>query len=256
MDIDLKRANEQLMEMDAIGRMRWAAETFGEGAVLLSSTQKTSSVLMHLFHRAGLDNEILFVDTGFHFHETLALRDEFMRRYGLNILTLYPEETPEQQEDRLGCKLFKSNDGQPICCDLRKGKPFIDYRKEAGRTAVFGGLRKSEGGARARLWAIAEDPRFGGYRVHPIVDWDDDMVDAYFLNNDVPVNPFHRRCFPSIGCQCCTTAVRPDVDTFADFGRVGARGGRDERIPGGGLGGDDGVGSVAVSRAGPRGAAA
>jgi len=215
MEIDLKQANEQLLRLDALGRVRWAAKTFGEGAVLLSSMQKTSSVLMHLFHRAGLDNEILFVDTGFHFHETLALRDAYMRRYKLNILTLYPEHTPEQQEENFGCKMYKTNDGQPICCDLRKGKPFIDYMKASGRRAVFGGLRRTEGGARGRLAVVAEDPRFGGYRVHPIFDWDDDMVEAYLADHDVPVHPLHGRCYPSIGCQCCTTAVRPDEDDRA-----------------------------------------
>jgi len=215
MDIDLKRANEQLLEMDALDRMQWTADTFGEGAVLISSMQKTSSVIMHLFHRLGLDNEILFVDTGFHFHQTLTLRDQFMRRYSLNLLTIYPQETPEQQEERFGCKLYKSTDGQPICCYLRKVKPFIDHMKVKGRTAVLGGLRRSEGGARARLDAIAEDLRFGGYRIHPLVDWEDGMVEAYLADHDVPVNPLHHRCYPSIGCQCCTTAVSPGEDVRA-----------------------------------------
>jgi phosphoadenosine phosphosulfate reductase len=215
MDIDLNRANAELLGRDALGRMSWAAETFGAGAVLLSSMQKTSSVLMHLLHRLGLGIEVLFVDTGFHFHETLALRDEFMRRYKLDIRTLYPEHTPEQQEERFGCKLYRTTDGQPICCDLRKGKPFIDHMVTAGRTAVFGGLRRAEGGARGRLTAIAADPRFGGYRVHPIVDWDDAAVEGYLAEHGVPTHPLHGRCYPSVGCQCCTTAVRPGEDARA-----------------------------------------
>ncbi len=209
MTIDLKRTNQELGEVDALARVRWAAETFGAGAVLLSSMQRTSSVLMHLLHRAGLDTEVLFVDTGFHFHETLALRDEFIRRFGLNVVTLYPESTPEQQEEKFGCKLYKSVDGQPICCELRKGKAFLDYMTTTGRTAVFGGLRRSEGGPRTHLDVVGEDPRFGGYRVHPIVDWDDGMLEAYVTEYDVPLHPLHGRCFPSIGCQCCTTAVYP-----------------------------------------------
>jgi len=215
MIIDLKTTNRELLAVDALARVRWAAETFGEGAVLLSSMQKTSSVLMHLLHRLGLRNEILFVDTGFHFHETLALRDEFMRRYALNIVTLYPEQTPEQQEEKFGCKLYKSTDGQPICCDLRKGKAFLDYMTSTGRTAVFGGLRRSEGGARGRLGVVGEDPRFGGHRVHPIIDWDDATLAAYLAEHRVPVHPLHGRCYPSIGCQCCTTAVRPDEEARA-----------------------------------------
>ena len=96
--LDLDAANELLRGLDAEGRIRWAADTFGPGAVLLSSMQKTSSVLMHQLHGLGLDNEVLFVDTGFHFLETLKTRDVFIRKYGLNVVTLYPDTTPEEQE--------------------------------------------------------------------------------------------------------------------------------------------------------------
>lgn len=69
-EIDLAAVNEHLQPATAEERLRWAVDTFGGSAVLLSSMQKSACALMHLFWRTGLDNEILFVDTGHHFRET------------------------------------------------------------------------------------------------------------------------------------------------------------------------------------------
>jgi len=101
LELDVATANKQLDGFTVTERISWAVETFGRDAVLLSSMQNSASVLMHCFYRMELDNEVLFVDTGYHFRETLQLRDEFMRRYHLSIVTLYPELTPEQQEKNL-----------------------------------------------------------------------------------------------------------------------------------------------------------
>ncbi|MBM4370417.1 MAG: phosphoadenylyl-sulfate reductase [Deltaproteobacteria bacterium] len=213
--MDLDEINGHLGGCGAEERIRWTVDHYGEGAVLLSSMQKTSSVLAHMFHALGLDNEILFVDTGYHFHETLALRDEFMRRYGLNVVTLYPERTPEEQEEHFGCKLYRSPDGQPRCCDVRKTRPFLEHLRVRNRTAVIGGLRRGEGGARGRLPVVGLDARTGGVRVHPLVDWSSAQVGEYLAAHGVPVHPLHGRCYPSIGCQCCTTPVAPGEDARA-----------------------------------------
>ena len=213
--LDLQKTNELLTDKSPLERIEYGISQFGKGAVLLSSMQKTASVLMHMFHRLGADNEILFVDTGFHFHETLQLRDEYMRRYGLNIKTLYPTLTPEQQEEQYRCKLYQTSEGQPVCCDLRKGQPFLRHMKREGHRLVFGGRRREEGSARANIGIVSEDPRFGGYNLNPIVDWTRDMVADYLSENKVPVHSLHSLCYPSIGCQCCTTPVMEGEDERA-----------------------------------------
>jgi phosphoadenosine phosphosulfate reductase len=213
--LNLETTNLLLTSKSALERIAFGVEQFKGGAVLLSSMQRTASVLMHMFFKLGLSNEILFVDTGFHFHETLKLRDEFMRRYRLNIVTLYPDLTPEQQEEKFGCKLWKTVEGQPVCCDHRKGLPFIQHMRQREHCCVFGGLRKKEGKARAGLKAISEDPRFEGYRINPIFDWTDDDVERYLSENGVPIHPLHEQSYPSIGCQCCTTKVAEGEDARA-----------------------------------------
>ncbi|MBN2343521.1 MAG: phosphoadenylyl-sulfate reductase [Deltaproteobacteria bacterium] len=215
MTLNLKQMNTSMEERDAAGRISFAVEQFGDGLVLLSSMQKTASVLMHMFHTLGLKNKILFVDTGYHFHETLLLRDQFIESYALPIVTLYPTLTPEQQEEQYRCKLFKTSEGQPVCCDLRKGKPFLRYMKQQKKTAVVGGLRRAEGQARGSIEVVAEDPRFSGYSVYPLVDWSQEDIDAYLLKHHVPVHSLHALGYPSIGCGCCTTPVLPGEDARA-----------------------------------------
>lgn len=212
---NLEAINRTLAEKDAVERVAYGLERFGQGAVLLSSMQKTASVLMHIFHRLGAENDIVFVDTGFHFHETLSLRDAFMRKYKLNIMTLYPKLTPEQQEAEYNCKLYKTEKGQPVCCAQRKGKPFIDYMNQQGKQLAFGGLRKAEGDARANLGILSEDPRFNGYRINPILDWTDEMVDAYLLGHEILTHSMHSEGYPSVGCQCCTTPIKAGEDARA-----------------------------------------
>ena len=213
--LNLEQANADLAVLSPLERVRWAAARFGESAVTLASMQKTSSVLLHLFHELGLKNEVLFVDTGFHFPETLKLRDECMRRYGLNVVTLYPELTPAQQEQKYETRLYNFVDGQPECCRLRKEEPFIKHVREHGRKLLMLGLMKSEGGRRAKLQPLMRDPRIDGYTLHPILDWDEHDVDAYILEHGVPVNALHAQNYPSIGCQVCTTPVAPGEDPRA-----------------------------------------
>jgi phosphoadenosine phosphosulfate reductase len=170
---------------------------------------------MHHLYRVGLRNEILFVDTGYHFHETLRLRDEFIRRYGLNIVTLYPELTPEQQEATYEKKLHLYVDGQEVCCHSRKTSPYVDHMRRRGRQLSMVGVRRDERGRRDGLDILARDPRTQGYVLHPIYDWTSGEIEAYLAEHDVPVHPLHDQGYPSIGCACCTTPVEPGEDPRA-----------------------------------------
>lgn len=215
LELDLIAANRLLQGLTAAERIHWSVETFGKDAVLLSSMQSSASVLMHYFYTMELDNEILFVDTGYHFRETLQLRDEFIHRYRLNIVTLYPELTPEQQEKKYEKKLYLHIDGQKECCRLRKTVPFITHMKQYERKLAMVGLRRSEGGRRAKLVPLIQDPRTAGYTLHPIFDWTDEQIQIYLQKNDVPVHPLHKQNYPSIGCECCTSPVEPGEDPRA-----------------------------------------
>lgn len=202
--------SREFTELDALERIRAIDREYGSKALLLSSMQKTSSVLMHLIHRAEAKTVIFFGDTGFHFHETLAVRDEFIRRYGLKIVTGEPRMTPEEQRRKYGDRhLYLYVDGQPECCDLRKTKPYLKYARLKKIEAKLDGLMRAEGGPRAEIEPIGVEGRLQIPEIHPIFDWNEQQVDEYIKEHDVPVNLLHSRGYPSIGCYTCTTPVTP-----------------------------------------------
>jgi phosphoadenosine phosphosulfate reductase len=213
--IDSATANAALEPLSALERIRWAVDALGDDVVLLSSMQKTAVVLMHLFHRLGLANEVLFVDTGYHFFETLKMRDEYMRRYRLNLVTLYPVSTIEEQETLHGGKLFASIDGQPECCRMRKEAPLLAHLETRRSPVLVNGLRRSEGGKRRNIRPLGEDLRTGGYQLSPLFDWTGDDVAAYIAEHKLLVHPLHAEGYPSIGCYPCTTPVQPGEEARA-----------------------------------------
>lgn len=215
MEIDLAAANSALRPMSAEDRLCWGVEQFGLDMVTLSSMQKTASVIMHMFYRLSLENEVIFGDTGYHFHETLKLRDQYMRDYKLNIVTVYSDLTPEQQENHYGKKLYLYVDGQPECCRIRKEEPFLAHMRKHQRRCVVNGLRTAEGGKRGDIDPIRRDPRIKGFSLHPIFDWTNEDVAEYIKRHELPIHPLHDQGFPSIGCECCTTPVGPGEDERA-----------------------------------------
>ena len=109
----------------------------------------------------------LFVDTGVLFEETLETRDRMIEEYGLNIVTLAPEQTMADQTAELGV-LYLSVDGQKQCCDLRKTQPLLKVADEYD--ALLGSLRRSDGGNRAACPILAVDSATNTLRVNPMVN--------------------------------------------------------------------------------------
>ncbi len=201
--------------------LRWAVQNFGQRFAIQSSMQKTAGVLMHMISQIAPDTEVIFVDTGVHFGETLKIRDEFIQRYGLNIKTYLPEKTFEEQYSEHGRFLHETDDSRPDappgyqhCCFLRKEVPYVNAVK--GRfDAIAGGLMRSEGGRRSNTPIVNWDERIDAYKIYPLALWTDEMVDAYSRENDLPVHPLYDRGFASIGCFTCTTPIQPGEDRRA-----------------------------------------
>lgn len=213
--LDLEKVNKELRGRTAEEILRWAAATFGDRLALQSSMQKTAGVLMHMISRIAPQTEIIFVDTGVHFPETLDTRDEFIRRYGLKIRSCAPRMSFDAQHEQFGRYLHEHDDardgsrpGYLECCRLRKEVPFLDAVK--GRfDAVVSGLTRAEGGARRHIALVSWDARFEGYKIHPLADWTEEQIDDYTREHDLPVHPLYARGYRSIGCWTCTTPVQP-----------------------------------------------
>lgn len=204
-DFEAMSAQERLAAID---------RAHGAGAFLLTSLQKPSSVLMHMVSRIGAQTTLLFVDTQFHFPETLAFRDEFAAKYGLKIETVYPELTPKQQLEKYGRELYNDADEQPNCCFMRKEEPYLKAAK--GRaSATISSLMRAEGGKRAAIEPIGFDKRLGVPSFCPIFDWTEERIEEYTRQHGLPVHPLYAKGYLSIGCAPCTTPVLPGEDKRA-----------------------------------------
>ncbi|GIX44110.1 MAG: phosphoadenylyl-sulfate reductase [Candidatus Hydrogenedentota bacterium] len=211
-ELDLTTLNTALSTASPQEVIRWAVDTFGARLAMQSSMQKTACALMHMAAEICPEIEIIFVDTGVHFPETLALRDEYQQRFHLNIRTVAPKLTWEEQFAKYGRHLYLYDDefdppGYRECCRLRKEIPFLEAVQ--GRfDAVIGGLMRAEGGTRSRIDVVSPDPRLPGYKIYPLAHWSEEQVDAYIREHDLPVHPLYAHGYASIGCHTCTTPIR------------------------------------------------
>ena len=206
---DLEALNQRFEGAEPLDIVRFARATFGRRAAILSSMQRAGAALCHMADRAGLDLDVLFVDTGILHAETLATRDALAASHKrLRVVTLTPARSFAEQTAAEGL-LYLSREGQERCCALRKSAPLLEAR---GRyDALLGALRRDEGGARSRVRAFGLDPEMGALRVHPFAFLSRAALDAYIADHpDMAYNPLHNMGFPTIGCFPCTTPVRPD----------------------------------------------
>ena len=204
---DLVELNKTFEERTPQELIQWAYSTFGKRLGAISSMQKTGNVICHMLSSLKVPIRVLFVDTGVLFEETLQTRDRIMQEYELEIETLQPEKTMDQQIAELGV-LYLTPEGQQQCCDLRKTQPLL---KVADRyDALIGSLRRSDGGKRAQCPILAVDPKMNCLRINPLVGYTDEQLAEYIATHNVILNPLHAQGYATIGCNRCTTPVLPN----------------------------------------------
>ncbi|MFI5413945.1 MAG: phosphoadenylyl-sulfate reductase [Candidatus Lutacidiplasmatales archaeon] len=183
--------------------VRRAVERFGDGLVLASAFGKDSLVILDLARRWRPGLPVLFLDTGYHFPETLAFRDRLRTEWGANILDIRPLRTVAQQDAALAPHLYARDPDR--CCALRKVDPL--HRALQGKSAWLSGLRRTQHPSRAQTPIVEwqELPGGGGvFKVHPLAGWTLAEVEAYLEQHDVPRHPLWARGYPSVGCAPCT----------------------------------------------------
>lgn len=200
----------------ALAALRWAGETFGTGFAVTSSM--ADGLLAHLASRAVPGVAVVFLDTGYHFAETIGTRDWISGVMPLTLVNVRPELTVAEQDARYGARL---HDRDPdLCCSLRKVQPLA--RALAGYAAWGSGVRRDESPTRAGTKVVDWDAKRGMVKVNPLAAWTQEHVDAYLAEHRVPVNPLQEIGYASIGCAPCTRPVAPGEDPRA--GRWAGRG--------------------------------
>jgi phosphoadenosine phosphosulfate reductase len=193
-----ERGAAELAGASAEELLRWTDETFGGDYVVASNMQDAVLVAMAAKVRPGVD--VLFLDTGYHFAETIGTRDAVEAVYGVNVVNVTPEKSVAEQDQLFGKDLFASD--AAACCRMRKVEPLGKALK--GYSAWVTGIRRVEAPTRANAPLISFDKAFGLVKINPIAAWSDDEMQTYIDANDVLVNPLVHEGYPSIGCLPCT----------------------------------------------------
>ena len=197
---NLPFSSEKFESESAGAIIRWAVDTFHPHLCMTASM--TDAVLIDLAVKVEPAIEVVFIDTGYHFPETLETMERVRRHYGLNlrIMTVPPHDE----------ELWKV-DPQNCCSAIKVGQ--LD-RALAGKEAWMSGLRRAEAPSRAAAPIVVRDLR-GLVKINPLATWSDLDVADYVRAHDVPVNPLVERGYPSIGCWPCTQPVSEGDDARA-----------------------------------------
>jgi phosphoadenosine phosphosulfate reductase len=192
------QANRDLEGASALEIMGWAHEQFGSGLVVTSSMADT--VMVSLAERVAPGIDVVFLDTGYHFVETIGTRDAVAAVHDVNLINVLPEQTVAEQDARWGKDLFARDPDQ--CCALRKVAPLGRALEPYAAWAT--GLRRADSVARANTPLVSWDARRRLIKVAPIATWSDADVADYIEANGLMVNPLLDDGYASIGCEPCT----------------------------------------------------
>jgi len=189
--------------------VRWAAEEFGGRFCVTSSF--ADAVLVHVVSRVFPGVDVVFLDTGLHFPETLRVRDQVAATMPVNVRSIRPRLTVGQQDGLHGPRLFNRDPDQ--CCALRKVEPL--ERALGDYDAWAAGLRRDESPTRANTPVVQFEAARGKVKVNPLAAWTQADVDAYISRYDIPVNALIKLGYGSVGCWPCTRRTKAGEDPRA-----------------------------------------
>ncbi|MEY9211195.1 phosphoadenylyl-sulfate reductase [Thermobifida halotolerans] len=199
-------AAAELEEADSTEIIRWAADTFGDKLCMTASM--ADALMVDLVSRVVPGIDVIFLDTGYHFPETLGTRDAVAQIYPINLINVEPTRTVAEQDRDLGPRLYGRDPN--LCCHLRKVEPL--QRALGPYDAWLTGLRRDESATRRNVGVVQWDARKKKVKVNPIARWTQDDVDAYVAEHGVLINPLQYDGYPSIGCAPCTQRVEEGAD--------------------------------------------
>ncbi len=209
-DVDLGAVNRELEHATPEAILAWTWARFRPHVILTCSFQHEGVVLAHMLRTIAPEVPVVFINTGFHFPETLAYRDELVRRFQLNLVELHPVMPREAFAARYGLDLYARD--PDLCCHLNKVEPLRRYLP--GVRAWINGRRRDQAFTRQALHVV-EEYQGGLYKINPLASWTSRDTFYYLQRHDIPTHPLFERGYASIGCAPCTRPVLPGEDERA-----------------------------------------
>ncbi|WP_290056568.1 phosphoadenylyl-sulfate reductase [Amycolatopsis solani] len=202
-----ERASKELADATATEAIRWTVDTFGDDFIVASNMQ--DAVLIDLATKVKSDVDILFLETGYHFPETLGTRDAVQTVYpDVKIVNAQAEQSVAEQDAEYGEKLHDRD--ATLCCNLRKVVPL--RKTLSNYSAWITGVPPVDAPTRANTPIVTWDDRNGLVKVNPIAAWTDEEFNGYIREHGILENPLVSIGFLSIGCAPCTARVAPGQD--------------------------------------------
>ncbi|MEV4054785.1 phosphoadenylyl-sulfate reductase [Amycolatopsis sp. NPDC049688] len=202
-----ERASKELADATADEALRWTVDTFGDDFIVASNMQ--DAVLIDLATKVKSDVDVLFLETGYHFPETIGTRDAVQTVYpDVRIVNAQAEQSVAEQDAEYGPKLHDRD--ATLCCNLRKVVPL--RKTLANYSAWVTGVRRVDAPTRANTPIVTWDDRNGLVKINPIAAWTDDEFNGYIREHGILENPLVSIGYLSIGCAPCTARVEPGQD--------------------------------------------
>src|SRR2546425_10109223 len=209
-DLNVRFEDEHPQEI-----LRWTLQDSALPRIAIASAfQAEGTAVIHMATRVRADVPILFLETGFHFAETLAFKQQLTERFGLNVVDLTGEHTVESQEREFGPRLYERN--PKLCCDINKVKPFDGALAELDGWITS--LRRDSAWTRKNTPIVYQyecQPGHTLVKINPVANWTRADVWRYLKENDIPHHPLYDLGYASIGCAPCTRVVFPGEDERA-----------------------------------------
>jgi len=203
-------AAEKLADASTDEILTWAAETFGNRLAVACSMANTVGPEYTARFQPGVD--VLFLETGYHFAETLEVRDQLAAKGTVSVKNVRNRETVAQHEANFTA-------GKPYeidtdaCCGARKVMPLNAALD--GYEAWVTGMRRSDSASRANTPIVQWDRSHKMVKINAFANWTLQEIERWAAENEALINPLHYDGYPSIGCGPCTRRVAPGEDARA-----------------------------------------
>jgi phosphoadenosine phosphosulfate reductase len=202
--LDIQAAIRRCVGLSSQEILAWAIETYWPSIVMSSSFQTSSLPLLHMVSRIKPQIRIYFLDTGYHYPETLAFKQVLRERWKLNVIDLRGEPDARGDACVAAEPLYRTNPDK--CCHHHKVEPMLRVLRDT--RAWITGFRREQNAQRSQTDVVECAPN-GLIRINPIYNWTARDVHRYIKEHDLPTHPLLEQGYLSVGCAPCTRAVKP-----------------------------------------------
>lgn len=213
---NIDKLNERFKDSSPHQIIKWCMKEFDDNIAMTSSFQISGIVLIDIIRKYKPDFPVYFIDTRFHFQETIDFRNLLINKVGVNVITVQSELPIIEFEQKYGKDLYKRD--SDLCCNINKIEPYNKLRKNSGIDYWISALRKDQGASREKHQIFMTDTN-GYIRIHPLINWSWKDVWNYVKENKIVYNPLYNKGYVSIGCSPLPCTNKAGIEDGERSGR-------------------------------------